>query len=272
MEKKFITVSGVTLFYRQAGSGSLMLLLHPSARNSCMMEPLIHLLAPHFTVVAPDLPGYGYSDPLPQTAQSVYDYVPYLNELIASLSQQPVLLYGTATGAQVGIAYALTHPGPVKHLYLDNCAHFSEADCQLILQNYFIDISPQPDGSHLQTLWQHVCDSCLYFPWYKKNEAHRIAAQLPPAAVIQNMMNDYLLAGPHYADAYKAAFLHERAEKVQALKTATTLFKWLGSPLLPQMQALLRHDLPANIEVVETPAAMEARYKKMVHCFMATGL
>jgi pimeloyl-ACP methyl ester carboxylesterase len=271
MDKKFITLSSTTLFYRQQGHGPLLLLLHPSPRNGKMMEPLMQLLSVHFTVVVPDLPGYGFSTPLPQPVTSMYDYAGALHEWLQGLTKDPIFIYGTATGAQAGIAYALTHPQQVRHLFLDNCAHFSEVDCEEILQRYFIDISPQPNGSHLSLLWQHVCDSCLYFPWYEKNEAHRIADVLPPLTVIQNIVTDYLLAGPNYADAYKTAFKHERAAYVQQLKAPATIFKWLGSPLLPHMNDLLEHTLPDNIRVVETAKEMEGRYRRMVEEMVTNG-
>jgi pimeloyl-ACP methyl ester carboxylesterase len=263
MESKFIKIDGINIHYRKSGSGPVMVLLHPSPRNSKMMEPLIHLLADSFTVIAPDTPGYGYSSPLPKRADSLYDYVPYLHQLIKKITDQPVKLYGTATGAQLAIAYSLIYNEHVQHLYLDNAAHFDEEACDVILKNYFIDLSPQADGSHLQKLWQHVCDGCLYFPWYDKNEANKIAAALPPAAAIQNIVNDYLLAGENYTDAYIAAFKHERAEKVQALKCSTTIFKWLGSPVLKHIKRLLEFKLPDNIKIVETAVNTKKRFEEM---------
>jgi pimeloyl-ACP methyl ester carboxylesterase len=263
MESKFIQIDGVNIHYRKKGSGPSMILLHPSPRSSSMMEPLMQQLADTFTVFAPDLPGYGYSSPLPARPDSLYDYVPYLHQFINAVSSGPVRLYGTATGAQLAIAYSLTHCENIQHLYADNAAHFSEQECSTILENYFPDFSPQADGSHLQQLWQHVCDGCLYFPWYDKREENRIAAQLPPAAVIQQIVNDYVLAGADYAAAYMAAFKHERAEKVQALQCNTTIFKWMGSPLLRHIEALLQHPFPKNITVVSTPAKNNERYEAM---------
>jgi pimeloyl-ACP methyl ester carboxylesterase len=263
MKKKFIRIQELDICYRQTGTGPFVFLLHPSPRSNAMMEPLMHLLADCFTVIAWDLPGYGHSSPLPQRADSLYDYTGWLRHFIQHFTHEPITLYGTATGAQLGIAYSLVYGETVRHLYLDNCAHFDDAECERILERYFIDLTPMPDGSHLKMLWQHVCDSCLYFPWYEQDEAHRIAREIPPATTLQAMVNDYLLAGPHYADAYKAAFLHERAAYIQKLKVPATLFKWNGSPLLKYINRLLEHELPENIQVAETPVAMEERYRRM---------
>jgi pimeloyl-ACP methyl ester carboxylesterase len=271
MKKHFITVEGVEFHYRIKGNGPLMVLLHPSPRSGKMMEPLINLLSSSFTVTAPDTPGYGKSGPLPERANSLYDYVPLLNKFIEQVAADKISLYGSATGAQLAIAYSLIYPGKITHLYLDNCAHFTDEECNEILQQYFPDFSPKENGSHLEAIWQQVCDSCLYFPWYNKKEENRVAISLPPHEVIQSIFEDYVLAGANYADAYKAAFLHERAVNVQALKVPATIFKWAGSPLLKYMERLLDHKLPANIKVVETPVNTTERFNRMKQ-IMETGL
>ncbi len=263
MKRIFSENNGCSIHYRQSGTGPALLFLHPSPRSSAMMEPLMRLLDDKFNAIAPDMPGYGLSSPLAASPVSLYDYVPALHQFIESVTDQPVVLYGSATGAQLAIAYALVHPQQVQQLYLDNCAHFDEAACRDILGSYFPDFSPKPDGSHLQAIWQHVCDSCLFFPWYDKQEANRIAAALPAPDILQGIVNDYLQAGVCYADAYRAAFLHERAEKVQQLQCPTTLFRWMGSPILRHIDRLLQFDLPANISVVKTPAPMPERMATM---------
>lgn len=49
-----------------AGSGPPALLLHGSASSSAMWAPVIHALKPHFRLIAPDLIGYGRTDPWPE--------------------------------------------------------------------------------------------------------------------------------------------------------------------------------------------------------------
>src|SRR4051794_24847122 len=48
-----------------AGTGNPVLLLHSSASSSAMWLPLIDMLKAHFRVLAPDLIGYGRTDPWP---------------------------------------------------------------------------------------------------------------------------------------------------------------------------------------------------------------
>jgi pimeloyl-ACP methyl ester carboxylesterase len=228
-----------------------------------MMEPLMDLLCSHFTVVAPDTPGYGYSDPLPARPQQIADYLPCLHALITSFTSEPVFMYGTATGAQLAIGYSLQYAHKIRYLFLDNCAHFEEEERESLLKNYFPDFTPAADGSHLQKLWQHLCDSCLYFPWYQQDEEHRIATELPPAAVLQSMMNDYLHAGVHYADGYKAAFGQEHKKYLQQLRCPATLFQWLGSPLRQYAARITAAGFNNGLRIVETPVAIAERYARM---------
>jgi pimeloyl-ACP methyl ester carboxylesterase len=250
--------------YRQQGDATAdeaIVLLHASPRSSIMFEPLMALLAekaPNRRVVAPDTPGYGLTDPLPTPPQSLTDYLPPLQTFFRALGLRQLTMYGTATGAQLGIAYANTYPADVPHLLLDNACHFTETEREAILSHYFPDLAPQPDGSHLQRTWQMAESFAQYFPWFMADEAHRIGPPPPPEQTHQTAL-EFLQTGPGYADAYRAAFAHERAENIHRLNVPTTLFRWQGSMLLPYIDALIASSLPEKINVVETPAPILER-------------
>lgn len=263
MIQKFIQIGKQHVFYRIMGQGPFLILLHPSPRNSGMMVPMMHLLAGHFTVVAPDTPGYGYSEANENLPEDISDYLLFIDVIMQEVCRGRARIYGTATGAQLAIAYALQHPEKVLHIYADNAAHFAAEQRAEILANYFIDISPKTDGSHLSILWNHIKDSCLFFPWYDKREVNRFANELPPETIMQGILSDYLLAGKNYSAAYKAAFEHEDIKNVKALKVNTTFFRWLGSPILKYIDQLLSHQLPSNIQIIETPVSISERYAVM---------
>jgi pimeloyl-ACP methyl ester carboxylesterase len=265
MEKLFVPTKNGAIFCRKIGTGPLLFLLHPSPRSGALLESLAQMLALEFTVIIPDMPGYGKSDVLPFEILSMSDYIPTYQELFGYFSNDAISLYGTATGAQLAIAYGLQNPQQIRQLYLDNCAHFTETECDAILSQYFIEMSPTEDGSHLTKLWQHIKDSCLYFPWYEQNEAHRINDALPPVSVLQSMFNDYMAAGSQYSAAYKAAFKHERAAHIQKLMPPTVIFKWKGSPILQYIEQLCNFELPPNIKIVTTEKEMAQRYSTMVN-------
>ena len=71
-----VEIEGLKLFYREAGdeNSPCLLLLHGFPASSFMFRHLIEQLADRFHVVAPDYPGFGYSDapatrpsPIPST-------------------------------------------------------------------------------------------------------------------------------------------------------------------------------------------------------------
>lgn len=232
----------------------------------------MELLGSHFHVIAPDTPGYGQSAALTPAPETIEEYIPFLEKLVAHLEAERIFLYGTATGAQLAIAYASKHPKNVVHLFLDNVAHFEDDFRNQLLQQYFISLEPVADGSHLVRLQQMVERSCLFFPWFSSKETDRIATSLPPAHILQQLFDDYLLAGTDYARAYRAAFMHERAEKVQQLKVPTLIFRWEGSPILHYMDQLLAFSLPDWIRVVPTPAEGLKRRKIMQQEIVASQL
>src|SRR6516165_7773883 len=72
---RFADVDSVKIFYREAGSGAApaLLLLHGFPTSSHMFRNLIPTLAVKYRVVAPDLPGFGFSD-APDRARFTYTF------------------------------------------------------------------------------------------------------------------------------------------------------------------------------------------------------
>jgi pimeloyl-ACP methyl ester carboxylesterase len=71
-----ITVDGVNLFYRSAGlpTAPVLLLLHGFPASSFQYRELIPLLAPKFRLLAPDLPGFGFTEvPAERKYQYTFD-------------------------------------------------------------------------------------------------------------------------------------------------------------------------------------------------------
>lgn len=100
-------VNGIRMHYIFAGSGPALLLLHGTPKNSFYWYRLLPLLTPHFTVVAPDLRGFGYTDKPPATEG--YDSAVNADDmarLMTHLGHEKFYLHGEDRGADY--AYALT--------------------------------------------------------------------------------------------------------------------------------------------------------------------
>ena len=69
-------IDGLKVFYREAGAASSpsLLLLHGFPASSFMFRELIERLSDRFHIVAPDYPGFGYSDaPSPEAFSYTFD-------------------------------------------------------------------------------------------------------------------------------------------------------------------------------------------------------
>lgn len=261
VDRRFARCAGLRVHYREAGlpGQPLLVLLHPSPRSSAMYEPWMPRLAQHFHVLAPDTPGYGASDALPQPARHLSDYLPVLRawrEQVAG--SRPMLVYGSATGGQIGIAWANAAPQDMVHLAVDNAAHYGPQEMQWMLQNYFPDFTPQPGGAHLREAWRMAEQMLQFFPWFAADEAHRIGAP-GTADQVHAVLMDVLATGPRWAEAYRCAIAHENVEPVRSLRVPTTLLRWQGSMLLQHIDELIAYELPAHVQVLTTPAEPAAR-------------
>ncbi|MDR0269333.1 alpha/beta fold hydrolase [Paenibacillus sp.] len=72
---KYATVQGLSVFYREAGSPSnpALVLLRGFPSSSHMFRELLPLLADRFYLIAPDYPGFGYSN-MPSISDFSYTF------------------------------------------------------------------------------------------------------------------------------------------------------------------------------------------------------
>lgn len=126
----YATVEGNKIFYREAGSKTCptTLLLHGFPTSSHMFRNLIPSLADRYHVVAPDLPGFGFSD---ATDRKKFRYTfDNLAKVIASFTQTIGLdqfaIYVFDYGAPVGFRLALAHPERVTAIISQNGNAYEE--------------------------------------------------------------------------------------------------------------------------------------------------
>jgi pimeloyl-ACP methyl ester carboxylesterase/CRP-like cAMP-binding protein len=92
-------------------------LIHGWSSSSYALSPLLELLSLRFRCLSVDLPGYGKSPPLPNRT-TIPAYADLLAELIAQVSDGPVVLVGHSMGGMIGITLALRHPVLVERMVL----------------------------------------------------------------------------------------------------------------------------------------------------------
>ncbi len=264
VQRRLVLVNGKNIHFQIVGAGPAMVMFHPSPHTSNLLVPLAKEFALDYTVICIDTPGYGKSDFLASPPESLGDYTRVIHEFFKKLGIDRPVLYGSATGAQLAIRYALNYPQNVSHIFLDNAAHFEEGFRNKILKHYFPDLSPKQDGSHLPILWKMVNRMFKYFPWCFAEEKYALNKPPLPKEALHFIAMDFLRAGENYYLAYKMAFLHEKAEHVQQLKVPATIFRWKGSIIKKYIDDLLYHDFPEHIKAVSVPADNVERVNEMI--------
>ena len=123
-------VDGSKIFYREAGPKTApnILLLHGFPTSSHMFRNLIPTLADRYHVVAPDLPGFGFSD-APDRKQFRYTFE-QLAKAIDSFTQtiglERYAIYVFNYGAPVGLRLALAHPERITAIISQNGNAYEE--------------------------------------------------------------------------------------------------------------------------------------------------
>ncbi|WP_223190816.1 alpha/beta fold hydrolase [Nonomuraea terrae] len=108
-------LDGLRMHYLIDGAGPLLVLLHGWPQTSACWRGIMPALAERFTVVAPDLRGYGRTDK-PTAGYDKRTMAADVRALARSLGHEKVLLAGHDRGARVAHRYALDHPGEVQRL------------------------------------------------------------------------------------------------------------------------------------------------------------
>lgn len=129
---------------RVGGNGPALLLLHGNPQTHVMWHAVAPLLAPHFTLVCPDLPGYGGSFKPPVSADhAAYAKSAMAADVAAMMSELGHDTFHVAAhdrGARVAHRLALDFAGRVQRLALmdiiPTLEHFERADMAFAMGYY----------------------------------------------------------------------------------------------------------------------------------------
>jgi pimeloyl-ACP methyl ester carboxylesterase len=125
-----VGVDGLEIFYREAGDpkAPTLLLLHGFPTSSHMFRNLIPQLSDRYHLVAPDLPGFGFSD-APDRAHFKYTF-DHLTQVIDKFTETVGLrryaLYVFDYGAPIGFRLALAHPERITAIISQNGNAYEE--------------------------------------------------------------------------------------------------------------------------------------------------
>jgi magnesium chelatase accessory protein len=104
---RFVKAGELTWHVQVAGAGPVLLLLHGTGASTHSWRDLLPLLAKNFTVIAPDLPGHGFTRGVLKNGPTLPGMADAVAGLIAALDVKPSLIVGHSAGAAIGLRIVL---------------------------------------------------------------------------------------------------------------------------------------------------------------------
>ncbi|ACM28812.1 alpha/beta hydrolase [Rhizobium rhizogenes] len=189
-EHHTVRVKDIRMHYVRAGKGEPLVLLHGWPQNWASWKRIIPVLSDHFTVIAPDMRGFGATS----KAEAGYDtnnVADDIRELVGSLGFERIFLAGHDWGAAVAYSYAAQFQQQVRKL----------AIFEMVLPGFGImeeAMTPQPNGNFLWHMgFQSVPDipftlisgrEDLYLRWFFQTYAY------DPSAITSTETEEYVQA------------------------------------------------------------------------------
>jgi pimeloyl-ACP methyl ester carboxylesterase len=144
-----IKADGINVFYREAGPADapVVLLLHGFPTSSFQYRELIPRLADRYRVLAPDLPGFGFTE-VPPERNYKYSFEAIAKTIEAftdALGLERYALYVFDYGAPTGLRLALAHPERVTAIVSQNGNAYEEGlgDAWEPIQRYWRNPTPE---------------------------------------------------------------------------------------------------------------------------------
>jgi pimeloyl-ACP methyl ester carboxylesterase len=255
-----IDADGVRVFYRAAGdpTAPVLLLLHGFPASSFMFRDLIPRLASHYRVIAPDLPGFGFTE-VPAKRRYGYSFdglALTLEAFTKALRLERYALYVFDYGAPAGFRLAMRHPDRVTAIVSQNGNAYEEGlgDAWGPIRQYWA--SPTPENREV------LCKNILTLEGTRWQYTHGVMnpESVPPESYT---LDATLLERPGNKDIQLDLFL-DYASNLKLYPSFHEYFRKSRPPLLaiwgrndpffiPAGAEAFRKDLPnATVELLDT--------------------
>jgi pimeloyl-ACP methyl ester carboxylesterase len=134
MEEKEISWQGKKIFYRTAGRGEPVLLLHGFGEDGNIWQKQAEVLKEKYFLIIPDIPGSGKSELI--EGANIETYAEIIKEILDTESSQfsrhggteGVCIIGHSMGGYITLAFAEKYPQYLKSFGLFHSSAFSDSD------------------------------------------------------------------------------------------------------------------------------------------------
>lgn len=117
----------MNLYHKDTGKGPVLLLLHGFCESHKVWIELIPELSKHFRLLMPDLPGFGQSEPLPDSF-TLADVASTIVQWLTSRINEPVVVIGHSLGGYISLAMVHAHPTLFEGLALFQSTAYADTD------------------------------------------------------------------------------------------------------------------------------------------------
>ncbi len=210
------TSRGLVHLRRCGGEGTPLLVIPTGGGSSAQFEPVVTGLAEGRQVFSVDYFGNGLSEKFDRDV-SISALAVDMAALVEAMGFDRVDVWGSHTGALVGLELAVSRPELVRKAVLEGPV-FIDPDFQTdLLDNYFPRIEPDKWGLHLQLVWHWRRDMFMYWPWYRVDRAAARDLGVPSPQDLHLYAVGILESGPTYDQAYRSAFEYDTASRLPLL-------------------------------------------------------
>ncbi len=137
--------------------GTPLLCLHKSPLSGRMFERFLAVAGHDRSVYAPDLPGFGDSDP-PGSRPGIVDYAAAVGDFLENMRFRQIDILGYHTSSLIAAELAVTRPKQVRRVVLVSIPLLTEAERET-LRRAPAAAQPAVEGAHLPGEWQRVVET-----------------------------------------------------------------------------------------------------------------
>ena len=103
---RFVETPGLRWLVQRMGSGPVVLLLHGTGASAHSWRAVMPALAEDFTVIAPDMPGHGFTRGRPRGGMTLDGMVGAVRDLVEALELSPALIVTHSAGTAIALRMA----------------------------------------------------------------------------------------------------------------------------------------------------------------------
>jgi len=135
--------------------GTPLLCIHHPTGSGRVFERFLALAGRDRSVYAPDVPGFGESDP-PSARPTLVDYAGAIGDFLDTMRFRQIDVLGYQAGALMAAELAVTRPKQVRRVVMVSVPVLNDAERDILRRSLSV---PSEDGSHLIAEWKRTLES-----------------------------------------------------------------------------------------------------------------